>query len=168
MKTYAVRRARTKTTGHIRVPGSRDLYCGKPAGAPNDYARALPRFKMCARCVKAEAADRAEATATAEAWLDQAPASPPAPARPETAEDAAARASVRDYIAREHPPLAALLNIDPAQAATDAATTATAANAEREAAMTTWRAEWISARAASPTPTLFDVEPAGEQGALFA
>lgn len=164
MKTYAVRRARTQLTGHYRREGTRDLYCGKPAGTPNDYARTLPRFKLCTRCVKAEARDRAEATATAEAWLDPTP-TPPAP---ETAESAAARASVRAYIARECPPVAALLDIDPAKAVAEAAATAAVANAAHQEAMITWRAEWISSRAASPEPTLFDVEPDAEQGALFA
>ncbi|MGW3711362.1 hypothetical protein ACWDN6_14590 [Streptomyces albogriseolus] len=63
--TYAVRGARTKTTGHIRVPGSRDLYCGKPAGAPNDYARGMARFKMCRPCVTGEQRARAAAEDTA-------------------------------------------------------------------------------------------------------
>jgi hypothetical protein len=116
MKTYAVRAARSKTTGHYRRPGTRDLYCGRPMGAPNGEFATLRGWKMCARCVKAEATDRAAATATAEAWLDAPPTSPLAAA--ETAG--------------------------------------------------TWRAEWIGARATSPTPTLFDVAPDTEQGALFA
>ncbi|MGW2130440.1 hypothetical protein [Streptomyces coelicoflavus] len=110
MQTYAVRRARTKLTGHYRITGTRDLYCGKPVGAPNDYAQQVKGFKLCTRCVKAEARDRAEATATAEAWLDDQP---------------------------------------PAEAGT-------------------WRAEWIGTRTTSPAPTLFDVQPDMEQGALFA
>ncbi|MFE1070981.1 hypothetical protein ACFW5W_07095 [Streptomyces sp. NPDC058783] len=110
MKTYAVRGARTKLTGHYRRPGARDLYCNRPAGTINDFARGMARFKMCTRCVKAEARDRAEATATAEAWLDDQPA-------PE---------------------------------------------------LGTWRAEWIGARATNPEPTLFDMTPDAEQGALFA
>ncbi|MFD8611061.1 hypothetical protein [Streptomyces sp. NPDC059631] len=32
----------------------------------------------------------------------------------------------------------------------------------------TWRAEWISTRTSSPEPTLFDLAPDTEQGALFA
>lgn len=130
MKTYAVRGARTKTTGHYRVPGSRDLYCGRPAGAPNSYAREVKGFKLCARCVKAEARDRTEATRTAEAWLDRAPASP----------------------------LAAALAFGGLVEAVD----------KKRAAAGTWRAEWIGTRATSPAPTLFDIEPDAEQGALFA
>ncbi|MEU1082326.1 hypothetical protein ABZ368_19255 [Streptomyces sp. NPDC005908] len=135
MKTYAVRRARTKLTGHYRVPGSRDLYCGRPAGAPNDYAREVKGFKLCTRCVKAEARDRAEATAVAESYLDQPPASP----------------------------LAAALALGGLVEAVDKKRAA-----ERAAAAGTWRAEWIGTRVTSPEPTLFDIEPDAEQGALFA
>jgi hypothetical protein len=128
LKTYAVRAARTKTTGHYRRPGTRDLYCGRPAGAPNDYARGMARFKMCTRCVKNEALDRAAATATAEAHLVTNPT--------EWERDLLASDAVRDAIAAE-------------QAGT-------------------WRADWISSRATSPEPTLFDMAPDAEQGALFA
>lgn len=133
--TYAVRGATRKTTGHYRRPGTRDLYCGRPAGAPNDHARQAMGWKMCARCVKAEALDRADATATAEAWLDQSPASPL---------------------------VSAALALGDLVEAVDARRAA-----DREAAGT-WRAEWIGTRATSPEPTLFDVEPDTEQGALFA
>lgn len=136
MRTYAVRGARTKLTGHYRITSSRDLYCGRPAGAPNDYAHGMARFKMCTRCVKAEARDRAEATATAEAWLDQPPATP-----------LAAAAMM----------FGALVEAVDNHRATEQADTAG-----------TWRAEWISARATSPEPTLFDMTPDAEQGALFA
>ncbi|MFJ8146960.1 hypothetical protein ACIQ6R_18060 [Streptomyces sp. NPDC096048] len=40
--------------------------------------------------------------------------------------------------------------------------------AEAEFQAGTWRAEWIGAHVTSPEPTLFDVEPDTEQGALFA
>ncbi|GHJ27015.1 hypothetical protein TPA0910_14480 [Streptomyces hygroscopicus subsp. sporocinereus] len=65
MNTYAVRGARTKLTGHYRRPGTRDLFCGRPAGAPNDYAREVKGFKLCTRCVKAEQAERVAAEQTA-------------------------------------------------------------------------------------------------------
>ena len=136
MHTYAVRGATRKTTGHYRRPGTRTLYCGRPAGTPNDHAREVKGFKLCARCVKAEAADRAAATATAEAWLDQPPA---------------------------HPLAAAALLLGAQIEAVD-----NARAAEREAAAGTWRAQWIGTRTASPEPTLFDLEPDAEQGALFA
>ncbi|AVH58396.1 MULTISPECIES: hypothetical protein [Streptomyces] len=166
MKTYAVRGARTKLTGHYRRPGTRDLYCGRPAGAINDYAREVHGFKLCARCVKNEALDRAAATATAEAWLDQAPTEVQQ-AVTEAAEERAARASVRHYIAREFPLVADLLDID-RKAAEDEARLAAQMVTEAEATAGTWRGEWIGARAASTTPTLFDVDPDTEQGALFA
>ena len=44
----------------------------------------------------------------------------------------------------------------------------TPATTEQADTAGTWRAEWISARATSPEPTLFDIEPDAEQGALFA
>ncbi|GHC44386.1 MULTISPECIES: hypothetical protein [Streptomyces rochei group] len=135
MRTYAARGARTKLTGHYRIPGSRDLYCNRPAGAPNDYAHGMARFKMCKPCVKNEARDRAEATKTAEAWLDQPPATP-----------LAAAAMM----------FGALVEAVDNQRAEQAETAGT------------WRAEWIGTRATSPEPTLFDVEPDMEQGALFA
>jgi hypothetical protein len=140
MKTYAVRAARSKTTGHYRRPGTRELYCGRLTGAPNGEFATLRGWKMCTRCVKAEAADRAAATATAEAWLDIPPASPI---------DDASHASADAYITREHPHVADLLDLAPSTAGT-------------------WRAEWIGARARSTAPTLFDVDPDTEQGALFA
>jgi hypothetical protein len=135
MKTYAVRAARSKTTGHYRRPGTRDLYCGRPAGAPNGEFATLRGWKMCARCVKAEAADRAAATATAEAWLDTPPTSPLAAA-------------------------ALLLG-----AQVEAVDNRRAREAETAG---TWRAEWIGARTRATAPTLFDVDPDTEQGALFA
>jgi hypothetical protein len=130
MKTYAVRAARSKTTGHYRRPGTRDLYCGRPMGAPNGEFATLRGWKMCARCVKAEATDRAAATAplAAAALLFGAQVE-----------------AVDNRRARE------------AEAALAAAETAG-----------TWRAEWIGARATSTAPTLFDVAPDAEQGALFA
>ncbi|CAL9529715.1 zinc finger domain-containing protein [Streptomyces sp. enrichment culture] len=289
MKTYAIRGARTKLTGHYRVPGTRDLYCNKPAGAPNDIAQQVKGFKLCTQCVKAEARDRAAATATAEAWLDRPPASPLAAAalafgglveavdnqraaeRAEAAtldnavttvacpqchaaagtrcttrtgkparephgrrfgalEDAAGitqhpaterrEAEARGklvvaldrkaeetllaaYVAR----INARTEREQAQAARERSHRAAervrtnpdptdpewrAALAELRAALDherevspiareaidaveteaepagTWRAEWISARTTSPAPTLFDVEPDAEQGALFA
>ncbi|HEY1179072.1 MAG TPA: hypothetical protein VGF17_23205 [Phytomonospora sp.] len=136
METYAVKGAARKMTGHYRRPGTRDLYCNRPAGARNGHGATLAGWKMCTRCVKAEAADRAAATATAEAWLDQPPTSPL---------------------------MAAALLFGAQVEAVD-----NRRAAEQAEAAGTWRAEWISARAASPTPTLFDMDPEAEQGALFA
>jgi hypothetical protein len=135
MKTYAVRAARSKTTGHYRRPGTRDLYCGRPMGAPNGEFATLRGWKLCARCVKAEATDRATATATAEAWLDAPPTSP----------------------------LAAAALLFGAQV--EAVDNRRAHEAETAG---TWRAEWIGARTRATAPTLFDVDPDTEQGALFA
>jgi hypothetical protein len=109
MDTYTNGRSRT---GHYRRPGTHTTYCGRHA-----MARTTVHTRMCRPCVKAEAADRAAATATAESWLDAPTASPLA--------------------------------------------------AERETAGT-WRAEWIGARTRATAPTLFDVDPDTEQGALFA
>lgn len=187
MKTYAIRNARTKTTGHIRQDGTRLTYCNKPVGAPNGDFMGLKGWKMCTRCVKAEAADRAEATATATAALDPATAGT-LPAlvcvshgtactgnpkrrhiyRPAaTATDAAAVASADRYISREFPAVAELLNLPPAPTAADHAAADTEARqaaelvTEAEATDGTWRGQWIG-----DTTALFD-RPV-EQGALFA
>lgn len=127
MDTYTVGRSRT---GHYRKPGSHLTYCGRTAGTPGQADR------MCRACVKAEALDRAAATATAEQWLDQPPASPL---------------------------MAAALMFGGLVEAVDARRAA-----EQAEAAGTWRAEWIGTRATSAAPTLFDVEPETEQGALFA
>ncbi|MFH8530477.1 hypothetical protein ACH4GE_18905 [Streptomyces tendae] len=123
MNTYLTGRGRI---GHYKQPGSHLTYCGRTAGTPGVGTR------LCTRCVKAEARERADATATAEAWLDQPPASP-----------LAAAAMM----------FGALVEAVDNQRAADAGT---------------WRAKWIGSRATSPEPTLFDVEPDMEQGALFA
>ncbi|MCX5266070.1 hypothetical protein [Streptomyces sp. NBC_00199] len=170
MDTYTTGRSRT---GHYRKPGSHLTYCGRHA-----LTRTSTHTRMCRPCVKAEALDRAAATATAEAWLDQPPATPLAAAlmfgalveavdNRRAAEERAARASADRYIAREFPPVAALLDID-AEAAEIEARAATEGRTSTPAAAGTWRAQWIGTRATSPTPTLFDVEPDTEQGALFA
>ncbi|MFF9262013.1 hypothetical protein [Streptomyces longwoodensis] len=127
MDTYITGRSRT---GHYRKPGSHLAYCGRTTGTRGDCTR------KCRACVKAEARDRAAATATAEAWLDQ----------PPTTQLTAAALM-----------FGALVEAVGNQRA-----------AEQATAAGTWRAEWISSRAASPEPTLFDVEPETEQGALFA
>ncbi|MFJ8900017.1 hypothetical protein [Streptomyces sp. NPDC102370] len=124
MQTYTTGRSRT---GHYKQPGSHLTYCGRTAGTAGTADR------ICRPCVKAEARDRAEATAVAESHLITNPT--------EWERDLLASDAVRDAIAAEQ------------------AETVTPG---------TWRAEWISARAASPAPTLFDVEPEAEQGALFA
>ncbi|MGC5398066.1 hypothetical protein ACPXCP_20320 [Streptomyces sp. DT20] len=69
MKTYAIRAARTKITGHLRQDGTRTTYCNKPVGIPNGDFQGLKGWKMCTRCVKGEARDRAEATVSATAAL---------------------------------------------------------------------------------------------------
>ena len=127
MDAYTVGRSRL---GHYRKPGSHLTYCGRTAGTRGTSTR------MCRACVKAEALDRAAATATAEAWLDQPPTSPL---------------------------MAAALIFGGQVEAVD-----TRRRAEQAEAAGTWRAEWISSRATSTAPTLFDVEPETEQGALFA
>lgn len=67
MHTYSIRAAATKTTGHYRRPGTMTTYC---TGAPTDlHANTAQARRVCARCVKAEARDRAEATVTATAAL---------------------------------------------------------------------------------------------------
>jgi hypothetical protein len=154
MDTYSVRAARSKATGHYRRPGTRTLFCGRPVGAPNAQFATLAGWKLCTRCVKSEAADRAEAEAVAEAWLDQPTAAPLT---------AAAQAADR-YIVRNHPHVADLLDL--AAAAEDEARYAAALVTEAEAAEGTWRGQWIGDR---PTDTLFTLDPtAAEQGALFA
>jgi hypothetical protein len=75
MKTYAIRGARTKLTGHYRQPGTRTTFCNRPIGIPNGDFLNLSGWKLCTRCVKAEQRDRAAAAATADAWLDQPPTS---------------------------------------------------------------------------------------------
>ncbi|MCX5362895.1 hypothetical protein OG864_29795 [Streptomyces sp. NBC_00124] len=127
MDTYTTGRSRV---GHYRKPGSHLTYCGRTAGTLGTSTR------MCRACVKAEALDRAAATATAEAWLDQAPTSPL---------------------------MAAALIFGGHVEAVD-----NRRIPDQVEAAGTWRAEWISARATSTAPTLFDVEPEAEQGALFA
>ncbi|WP_275463359.1 hypothetical protein [Streptomyces noursei] len=63
MHTYSIRAAVTKTTGHYRRPGTMTTYC---TGAPTDlHANTGKTHRICARCVKAEARDRAEAAAVA-------------------------------------------------------------------------------------------------------
>jgi hypothetical protein len=156
MDTYSVRAARSKTTGHYRRPGTRTLFCGRPAGAPNTQFATLTGWKMCTRCVKAEAADRAEAEAVAAQYADPQPMSA-------VAREAAAAQSADRYIAREFPAVADLLGL--AAVAEDEARLAAALVTEAEATEGTWRGQWIGPRAAD---TLFDLDTPTEQGALFA
>ncbi|MEH0470865.1 hypothetical protein QA943_18755 [Streptomyces sp. B21-097] len=127
MDTYTTGRS---PTGHYRKPGSHLTYCGRTTGTTGNASR------MCRPCVKAEALDRAAATATAEAWLDQPPTSPL---------------------------MAATLLFGAQVEAVD-----NRRAADQAEAAGTWRAAWISSRATSPEPTLFDIKPDAEQGALFA
>lgn len=73
MDTYSIRGARSQMTGHYRRPGTRDLYCGRPAGSKNGHGATLRGWKMCTPCVKAEAADRAAAEAVADSHDETAP-----------------------------------------------------------------------------------------------
>ncbi|MBB6415821.1 hypothetical protein [Streptomyces sp. AK010] len=68
METYAVRGAARKATGHYRRPGTRELYCGRPAGGRNWIFAVVRGWHLCKRCVRAEARDRFEAEAVAAAW----------------------------------------------------------------------------------------------------
>ncbi|WP_019055005.1 hypothetical protein [Streptomyces prunicolor] len=54
-ETHAVRGAALKITGHYRRPGTRDLYCGRPAGGRNGVFAAVRGWRLCKRCVRAEA-----------------------------------------------------------------------------------------------------------------
>lgn len=67
-ETHAVRDAAIKTTGHYRRPGTQELYCGRLAGGRNWIFAAVRGWRLCKRCVRAEARDRAEAEAVAAAW----------------------------------------------------------------------------------------------------
>ncbi|MFJ2909373.1 hypothetical protein ACIO8F_08045 [Streptomyces sp. NPDC087228] len=83
MDTHAVRGAALKTTDHYRRPGTRTLYCGRPAGGRNGIFATVRGWKLCTRCVKAEARDRAAAAAVAAQHTTARPAAvAPAPARP--------------------------------------------------------------------------------------
>ncbi|MEU1020241.1 hypothetical protein [Streptomyces sp. NPDC005898] len=84
METYAVRGAALKTTGHYRRPGTRELFCGRPAGGRNAIFAAVRGWHLCKRCVRAEARDRAEAVAVAAQWRTEAPLAP-RPTAPVTA-----------------------------------------------------------------------------------
>ncbi|APD18798.1 hypothetical protein SEA_RALEIGH_50 [Streptomyces phage Raleigh] len=80
METYAVRGAALKTTGHYRRPGTRDLFCGRLAGGRNGIFAVVRGWRLCKRCVRAEARDRAEAAAVAAQWRTEAPQPEPRPA----------------------------------------------------------------------------------------
>ncbi|WP_406014340.1 hypothetical protein OG520_22215 [Streptomyces sp. NBC_00984] len=83
MDTHAVQGAAHQATGHYRRPGTRTLYCGRPAGGRNAIFAAVRGWKLCRSCAKAEQRDRTEAATVAEQHLADAPAAPtPAPARP--------------------------------------------------------------------------------------
>jgi hypothetical protein len=83
MDTHAVRGAALKTTGHYRRPGTRTLYCHRPAGGRNGIFATVRGWKLCRSCVKAEARDRAAAEAVAAEHTTEQPAAvAPAPARP--------------------------------------------------------------------------------------
>ncbi|MGW2856310.1 hypothetical protein ACWDAZ_31500, partial [Streptomyces sp. NPDC001215] len=51
MDICAVRGGRSKRTGHYRRSGTRELYCGRPAGTKNGHGATLRGWKMCTRCV---------------------------------------------------------------------------------------------------------------------
>ncbi|MFF5642083.1 DUF6884 domain-containing protein [[Kitasatospora] papulosa] len=74
MRTYAIRDARTKTTGHLRQDGTRTTYCNRPVGIPNGDFTGLKSWKMCQPCVTAEARDRAHAEEVAAQHAEPTPA----------------------------------------------------------------------------------------------
>ncbi|MET8399591.1 hypothetical protein [Streptomyces sp900116325] len=157
MRTYAIRNARTKTTGHYRQPGTRTTFCNRPVGIPNGDFLNLTGWKMCTRCVKAEQRDRAHAVEVAAQFAE-----PLAPAE-------VTRASVDAYLAREYPALAAFRAADRTadrEAAAAEALFAAQLVTEAEATAGTWRGEWIGQAAADGA--LFTLTPDREQGALFA
>ncbi|MFI8817473.1 MULTISPECIES: hypothetical protein [unclassified Streptomyces] len=83
MDTHAVRDAAHQATGHYRRPGTRTLYCGRPAGPRNGLFRTVRGWKVCRSCVNAEARDRAAAEAVAAEHTTEQPAAiAPAPACP--------------------------------------------------------------------------------------
>ncbi|WP_164711303.1 hypothetical protein [Streptomyces microflavus] len=74
-----------QATGHYRRPGTRTLYCGRPAGGRNAIFRTVRGWKVCRPCASAEQRDRtaAEAVAVAVEHTTNRPAAvTPAPARP--------------------------------------------------------------------------------------
>ncbi|MFD8151731.1 hypothetical protein ACFV28_13400 [Streptomyces sp. NPDC059720] len=54
---YAIKGASTRTTGHYRRPGTRTLYCGRPAGGRNGEFASLPAWSVCTRCAAVKAAE---------------------------------------------------------------------------------------------------------------
>lgn len=151
--TYSLNGAKRSMTGHYRVPGTRNTYCGKRVSGPWPTKRAP--WDICQTCAKAEARDRAEATATATAHLDPATAGtlPPMVCISHGTEcDGNPR---RRHIFRPAPTPA-----DRAAAAHEARLAAELVT-EAEANDGTWRGQWIG-----DTTALFD-RPV-EQGALFA
>ncbi|WP_430479324.1 hypothetical protein ACQZM9_21840 [Streptomyces sp. P11-1] len=83
MDTHAVHGATHQATGHYRRPGTRTLYCGRPAGPRNGLFCTVRGWKLCRTCTAAEARDRAAAEAVAaEHTTDRPAAIAPAPARP--------------------------------------------------------------------------------------
>ncbi|WP_326678525.1 hypothetical protein [Streptomyces sp. NBC_01237] len=86
MDTHAVQGAAHQATGHYRRPGTRTLYCGRPAGPRNRLFCTVRGWKVCRSCVNAEARDRVDAEAVAaEHTAEQPAAVAPAPARPRRA-----------------------------------------------------------------------------------
>ncbi|MFB7461700.1 hypothetical protein [Streptomyces sp. NPDC056188] len=175
MDTYAVRGAARKTTGHYRRPGTTTLYCGKPAGGRNGIFNTVRGWKMCTRCVTAEALDRAEAEATAAASSGGTFKRPLCTLhghdcddnprrrhiyRPTEAMRTAARA------AKTAPARRSTIVPEFATLADEEARHAAALVTEAEATEGTWRGQWIGERATTTTPALFDLP--SEQGALFA
>ncbi|WP_327368742.1 hypothetical protein [Streptomyces sp. NBC_01217] len=157
MHTYSIRAAITKTTGHYRRPGTMTTYC---TGAPTDlHANTSKMRRMCTRCVKAEARDRAHAEAVAAQH---------ATPLTEWERDLLASDTVRDAIAAE---TIATLSTPTRPTAADRAAAAEESRyaaeliTEAEATEGTWRGQWIGAR--DTGPTLFAL-PTADQGALFA
>ncbi|MFJ8761055.1 hypothetical protein [Streptomyces cyaneofuscatus] len=86
MDTHAVQGAAHQATGHYRRPGTRTLYCGRPAGPCNAIFRTVRGWKLCRTCTAAEQRDRAAAAAVAAQHATARPAAlAPTPARPRRA-----------------------------------------------------------------------------------
>ncbi|MGW9385389.1 hypothetical protein [Streptomyces globisporus] len=82
MDTHAVHDAAHQATGHYRRPGTRTLYCGRPAGPRNAIFHTVRGWRTCRSCVAAEQRDRAAAAAVAAQHTTERPAAvAPAPAR---------------------------------------------------------------------------------------
>lgn len=192
MRTYAIRGARTKTTGHYRQPGTRTTFCNKPVGIPNGDFLGLTGWKMCTRCVKAEQRDRAHAVEVAAqvaetveplAFLRTAVQAEQGEWNTDRVTALFEAAGINTDRNNRWGLLRHLAEAEHLLTPTDTRGSFTAATAEQAAAAVearygaelvteaeatagTWRGEWIGHAAADGT--LFTLTPDREQGALFA